>query len=200
MSRGPHDPRFSQEDYQQLHYWRKSGDYPAHGTDAWRQRNALIGRYWRAHPSTRERMAWHEAGHCVAGHGLGGTVLKIVRGTDHWAESHIDDEVLTIEDRDAVRVAGYLAEEMKFGRVDPLEASCVVRRFRKEVKKVKGQAATPQDCLAYVGRLEECAHTILEAHWNSVEAVAQLVLNGLPVYQGLLLAALQDVPRAHSAT
>jgi hypothetical protein len=190
----------SEEDYERLCYVRKSGDYPAKGTEAWTQWVALTKRVDRAHFRTRnERSAWHEAGHALVGHRLGGDVNKIYRGDGYLAATHIPDMIypaFPYETLDTVMVAGHVAEEMTFAQVDPScdEASRIAWRFRKVRARDYGETVTPQDCRAYVEAAEARARAILEAPGSVLEAIARRVLAGLPVNRDELLGLLVGVP------
>jgi hypothetical protein len=185
----------SDQDYERLCYVRKSGDYPAEGTEAWAEWDALTRRFERAYPSwPRERIAWHEAGHILAGHRLGGQVVKITPRHAHIDNTSYPDVPYDVEA--TVIVAGHVAQEMKFGRVDPSrnEASRIAWRFRKERARDPGETVTWQECRAYVEAAEARARAIFEDHWDALEAIAQLALQSLEVNRDALLIALAGVP------
>jgi hypothetical protein len=168
----------SDQDYEWLCYVRKSGDYPTEGTEAWAAWNALTRRCaWVDRSWTREHIAWHEAGHALVGHRLGGHVVNI----EVWA---------------TITVAGHVAEEMVLGRVDPScnEASRIAWQFRKLRQKNDGETPTPQECRAYVEAAESRARAICEEHRSVLEMIARRHLSAGSVNRDELLIMLAGVP------
>jgi hypothetical protein len=186
----------SDQDYEWLCYVRKSGDYPTEGTEAWAAWNALTRRCaWVDRSWTREHIAWHEAGHALVGHRLGGHVVNITARATHMDNTGyptVSHEVWA-----TITVAGHVAEEMVvLGRVDPScnEASRIAWQFRKLRQKNDGETPTPQECRAYVEAAESRARAICEEHRSVLEVIARRHLSAGSVNRDELLIMLAGVP------
>lgn len=190
----------SEHDYARLCYVRKSADYPAKGTAEWDEWKQLERRAQSAYPSTICRIAWHEAGHILVGHHLGGEAIKITMKQAHMNNTRYP--TVTHEVEDTIKVAGHVAEELVLGQADPSdgEASRIARLFRKRRMKESGVTVTPQECFAYVEFAEARAREIATAYRNALNQIAQLAQGPFPVEREALLVALKDVPNGDPLT
>lgn len=185
------------DDYAWMHYLRRSVAYPPEGTPELARWMNLYDRFYAQHPHTLERDAWHEAGHVVVAHRLGGRVESVSRDEEGAITS-----VAVFERRHvglllwaALEVAGYLAEVRAVGRVDPHEASEVGVAFQDVWRQRYGGLPPEAEVLDAVTHAETVAATILDEHWAAVARVADTLMNEpWPIERDRLTELIADVP------
>lgn len=188
----------SEEEYGYLCDVRRSDDDPRGAWKSFRQRlqNEILLMPEDIPWSERQhkRVSWHEAGHALVAHRLGGEVTKI-----EWEKTYInypDSVVIPDEIQDTVTVAGHVVEAMKLGRVvaHDCEGRKVARRFRERREKELGVPITPQERRSYIETIEAQARAIAEEYPDALDRLFALAMGPLPVEQEALMIALRDVP------
>lgn len=178
---------FTEEQYDRLVYHRKAGINTT-GTPEEQPFIELCRHYFARYPLSRERLAWHEAGHAVIGHRLGFKVAGVEQiSPEHWV-TEIESSPPFSTEQHMISVAGYLSEGKACGHGDPAEAHKVA--WHAQLLFGFG----PDQRLAYVRSIEAKTIAILDEHWEAVGRFAQMIGQASYTFAHELAPALDAVP------
>lgn len=138
---------------------------------------AAIATASKREPTMDERaIAYHEAGHLVTAHALGGRVISgnLLREGDRVGLARIDHDTLTPQGSVAVALAGAIAERRVSGRGE--ESRGDKSRMLLALQQVRGGTQ-----LKVYGAAKRQAEQIVQSNWGAIERVASRLLEKLHI-------------------